>query len=48
MGKYVEQYRRAEEQHRRLQQRIEEQCRRTGHARPVTRRVDRIRCRHRF
>ena len=38
MGKYVEQYRRAEEQHRRLQQRIEEQCRRTGHARPVTRR----------
>ena len=38
MGKYVEQYRRAEEAHRRLQQRIEEQCRRTGHARPVTRR----------
>lgn len=38
MGKYVEQRRRAEEQHRRLQQRIEEQCRRTGHALPVTRR----------
>lgn len=38
MGKYVEQRRAAEEQHRRLQQRIEEQCRRTGHARPVTRR----------
>ena len=38
MGKYVEQCRRKDEQHRRLQQRIEEQCRRTGHGRPVTRR----------
>ena len=38
MGKYVEQCRRAEKQQRRLQQRIEEQCRRTGHGLPVTRR----------
>ena len=38
MGKYVEQLRRAEQQQRRLQQRIEEQCRQTGHALPVTRR----------
>jgi len=38
MGKYVEECRRKEEQHRRLQQRIEEQCRRTGHGLPVTRR----------
>lgn len=38
MGKYVEQCRRKEEQHRRLQQRIEEQCRHSGHGLPVTRR----------
>jgi hypothetical protein len=38
MGKYVEQSRRKEEQYRRLQQRIEEQCRQSGHGRPVTRR----------
>lgn len=38
MGKYLEQARRREEQHRRLQQRIEEQCRQSGHGRPVTRR----------
>tara|TARA_R110002049_G_scaffold2743_3_gene21004 strand:- start:53075 stop:54589 length:1515 start_codon:yes stop_codon:yes gene_type:complete len=38
MGKYVEQCRRREEQHRRLQQRIEEDCRQSGHGRPLTRR----------
>ena len=38
MGKYVEECRRKEEQHRRLQQRIEEQCHRLGHGLPVTRR----------
>lgn len=38
MGKYREQFRRAEERQRRLEQRIEERCRQTGHARPTTRR----------
>ncbi|MFK7794479.1 MAG: hypothetical protein AB8B89_03945 [Gammaproteobacteria bacterium] len=38
MGKYVEQCRRREEQNRRLQQRIEDDCRQSGHGRPVTRR----------
>jgi len=38
MGKYREQFRRAEERRRRLEQRIEERCRKTGHARPTTRR----------
>jgi hypothetical protein len=38
MSKYREQQRRAEERHRRLEQRIEEQCRRSGHGRPKTRR----------
>ncbi len=38
MAKYREQYRRAEEAHRRMEQRIEESCRRTGHGRPITRR----------
>ena len=38
MTKYREQSRRAEEVHRRFEQRIEESCRRTGHGRPVTRR----------
>ncbi len=38
MTKYREQYRRAEEAHRRMEQRIEESCRRTGHGRPLTRR----------
>ena len=38
MSKYIEQKRREEERHRRFEQRIEEQCRRTGHARPRTRR----------
>ena len=38
MGKYREQLRQSEEQRRRLEQQIEERCRRTGHARPVTRR----------
>ena len=38
MAKYREQYRRAQEAERRLEQRIEESCRRTGHGRPVTRR----------
>ena len=38
MTKYREQSRRAEEAHRRFEQRIEESCRRTGHGRPVTRR----------
>ncbi|MGI9228198.1 MAG: hypothetical protein ACR2PU_05345, partial [Gammaproteobacteria bacterium] len=38
MAKYREQHRRAQEAHRRFEQRIEESCRRTGHGRPVTRR----------
>ena len=38
MAKYREQHRRAQEAHRRIEQRIEESCRRTGHGRPVTRR----------
>ena len=38
MAKYREQHRRAQEAHQRMEQRIEESCRRTGHARPVTRR----------
>ncbi len=38
MAKYREQHRRAQEAHRRLEQRIEESCRRTGHGKPVTRR----------
>ena len=38
MAKYIEQYRRAEAQHRRREQRIEESCRKSGHARPRTRR----------
>ena len=38
MSKYIEQKRREEERHRRFEQRIEEQCRRTGHARPRSRR----------
>ena len=38
MAKYREQYRRAQEAHRQMEQRIEESCRRTGHGRPVTRR----------
>jgi hypothetical protein len=38
MSKYIEQRRREEERRRRFEQRIEEQCRRTGHARPRTRR----------
>lgn len=38
MGKYTEQVRRAERRHQRLEQRIVEECRRTGHSRPVTRR----------
>ena len=38
MSKYTEQKRREEERHRRFEQRIEEQCRRSGHARPKSRR----------
>ena len=38
MAKYREQYRRAQEAHRRFEQRIEESCRSTGHGRPLTRR----------
>jgi len=38
MAKYREQYRRAQEAHQQMEQRIEESCRRTGHGRPVTRR----------
>lgn len=38
MGRYIEQYRRTEERHRRLEARIEERCRRSGHARPQSRR----------
>jgi hypothetical protein len=38
MGKHREIQRREEEQRRRLEQRIEEECRRSGHARPTTRR----------
>ncbi len=38
MAKYLEQYRRAETKQRRLEQRIEESCRKSGHARPRTRR----------
>ena len=38
MAKYMEQFRRAEAEHRRLEQRIEESCRRSGHERPKTRR----------
>lgn len=38
MSKYIEQFRRAEEEHRRLEQRIEDSCRKSGHARPRTRR----------
>lgn len=38
MGRYIEQYRRAEERHRRLEARITERCRSSGHARPTSRR----------
>ena len=38
MGRYIEQYRRTEERLRRLEARIEERCRRSGHARPTSRR----------
>lgn len=38
MSKYREQRRRAEERQRRFEQRIEDQCRHSGHARPRTRR----------
>lgn len=38
MAKYIEQLRRAEDEQRRFEQRIEESCRRTGHARPRSRR----------
>ncbi len=38
MARYREQYRRAEEARRRLEQRIEESCRRSGHGVPTTRR----------
>ena len=38
MSKYREQQRREEERRRRLEQRIEEQCHRSGHARPRSRR----------
>ena len=38
MSKYREQQRREEERHRRLEQRIEDDCRHSGHARPKTRR----------
>ena len=38
MAKYSERFRRAEEKRNRLEQRIEESCRKSGHARPRTRR----------
>lgn len=38
MAKYREKHRRAQEAHSRMEQRIEESCRRSGHGRPVTRR----------
>lgn len=38
MAKYSEQFRRTEERRRNLEQRIEESCRKSGHARPKTRR----------
>lgn len=38
MGRYIEQYRRTEERLRRLEARIEARCRRSGHARPTSRR----------
>ncbi|MBT8077701.1 MAG: general secretion pathway protein GspF [Gammaproteobacteria bacterium] len=38
MSKYREQLRRAEAEHRRLEQKIAEACRKSGHARPKTRR----------
>ena len=38
MSNYREQCRRAEERHRRYEQRIEDQCRHSGHSRPKTRR----------
>ncbi|MGI9225007.1 MAG: hypothetical protein ACR2QX_11055 [Woeseiaceae bacterium] len=38
MAKYSEQFRRTEEKRRNLEQRIEESCRKSGHARPRTRR----------
>ena len=38
MGKYLEQYRRAAAQQRSLDQRIGDACRKSGHARPRTRR----------
>ena len=38
MSKYREQFRRAEAEHRRREQRIEEVCRKRGHARPQSRR----------
>ncbi|MGD2167139.1 MAG: general secretion pathway protein GspF, partial [Gammaproteobacteria bacterium] len=38
MGKYIEERRRRERLHRELEQRIEADCRRSGHARPTTRR----------
>ena len=38
MSKYTEQFRRAEANRRRLDQRVEQRCRNSGHARPRTRR----------
>jgi hypothetical protein len=38
MGKYIELRRREEERRRLLEQRIDEECRRSGHARPASRR----------
>lgn len=38
MSRYIEQFRRTEARRRRLEQRIEEYCRKSGHARPRTRR----------
>ena len=38
MAKYMEQYRRAQARQRRFEQRVAESCRRSGHARPKTRR----------
>jgi hypothetical protein len=38
MGKYTDEYRRAARQRRRFEQRLEDDCRRSGHGRPATRR----------
>lgn len=38
MGKYIENYRSAERRHRRMRQQIEDECRRSGHGEPITRR----------